>query len=76
MRPPDPTLDDAIERFWRECRALYAWRRILTVEKVGGVTVEATVERSALRTDDIARLMRETPCKREAVAEVKKGRRR
>jgi hypothetical protein len=76
MRPLDPTLDDAIERFWRECRALYAGRRILTVEKVGGVTVEATVERSALRTDDIARLMREQPCKREAVAEAKKGRRR
>jgi len=76
MRPLDPTLDDAIERFWRECRALYAGRRILTVEKVGGVTVEATVERSALRTDDIARLMREQPCKREAQAEAKKGRRR
>ena len=76
MRPPDPTLDDAIERFWRECRMLFAGRRILTVEKVDGVTVEATVERSALRTDDIARLMREQPCKREAQAEVKKGRRR
>ena len=37
MRPPDPTLDDAIERFWRECRMLFAGRRILTVEKAGGV---------------------------------------
>ena len=76
MRPRDPTLDDAIERFWRECRALDAGRRSRTVEKVGGVTVEARVERSALRTDDIARLMAEQPCKREAEAEAKKGRRR
>lgn len=76
MRPPDPTLDDAIERFWRECRALFAGRRVLTVEKAGGVTVEAHVDRSPLRTDDIARLMAETPCKREAQAEAKRGRRR
>jgi len=76
MRPPDPTLDDAIERFWRECRMLFAGRRTLCIEKIGGVTVEATVERSALLTDDIARLMREQPCKREAQAEAKKGRRR
>lgn len=76
MRPPDPTLDEAIERFERECRALYAGRRVLTVEKAGGVTVDARVDRSPLRTDDIARLMEETPCKREAAAEAKKGRRR
>ncbi len=60
MRPPDPTLDADVERFWRECRMLFAGRRILTVEKVGGVTVEATVERSALRTDDIARHIAES----------------
>lgn len=76
MRPPDPTLDDAIERFERECRALFAGRRTLCIEKVGGVTVEARVDRSPLRTDDIARLMAETPCKREAEAEAKKWRRR
>jgi hypothetical protein len=76
MRPPDPTLDDAIERFWRECRALFAGRRVLTVEKAGGVTIDARVDRSPLRTDDIARLMAETPCTREAEAEAKKGRRR
>lgn len=76
MRPPDPTLDDALERFERECRALFAGRRVLTVEKAGGVTIDARVDRSPLRTDDIARLMAETPCKREAQAEAKKGRRR
>jgi hypothetical protein len=76
MRPPDPTLDDAIERFWRECRALFAGRRVLTVEKAGGVTIDARVDRSPLRTDDIARLMQEAPCKREAEAEAKRGRRR
>lgn len=76
MRPPDPTLDEALERFERECRALFAGRRVLTVEKAGGVTIDARVDRSPLRTDDIARLMAETPCKREAQAEAKKGRRR
>jgi hypothetical protein len=49
---------------------------VLTVEKAGGVTIDARVDRSPLRTDDIARLMAETPCKREAEAEAKKGRRR
>jgi hypothetical protein len=62
--------------FWRRVPGAVAGRRTLCIEKVGGVTVEATVERSALRTDDIARLMREQPCKREAEAEAKKGRRR
>jgi hypothetical protein len=75
MKPPDPTLDEALERFERECRALFAGRRTLTVEKLGGVTVEAHVERG-LQFDVLDGLIRETPNKREAEAEMKRGRRR
>ena len=69
---PDPTLDDAIERFWRSA-GRSTRSAASAVEKVGGVTVEATVERGAAdgrhRPADA-----EQPCKREAVAEVKRRR--
>lgn len=75
MNAPDPELDTVLDRFCRRARALERGRLTISIEKDEHMLVDHQVEQGQLLREVLG-LMQEVPCKREAEAEAKKGRRR
>ena len=71
---PDPDRDRALSDLERLIRGVHRGRVVAWFEMLDGMVVDYRARRFA--ASDTERLMREVPCRKEAMAEAKRGRRR